>query len=553
MNRPGSPSPWQFLLHLLVLLLTTTEAFQSRVHRTTFPRHSLPYLSTKIASSYTPPEATPPPRPKSKNSLHPKIGDVVRFYDLDGGKEDGEVLVGRISFLQYSTGEWVAELTPLDSVGDGYYADPPGRRRRKTTTRKLSAVSPIAASFVRTEAAWKVPLRGASEEATSIVVRAETYDLDDYTGPVPTTVNTNVVESDGAVYQALKTSLLKYTALTGLAGAIAVELSRGIEDAVIFGAGVAASLVYLFLLTVKTDTMASPDAKLGRNVSNLRFVVPTFVLVGVALYNQSRGDANPLQGQGMFDTVTAEQFGAAILGFLTYRIPLFVTQIVGAMQQEGGDVTLPGSAGVAMQLAKGSSEETASALADIAEDLTTVLLVSGPQATGRSALVDRLVQDGDGKYVRPKRIDRFQDGSRFEQLESKNAILHTDASGRFGLSTDGILEASTSPKDSVVVVDADVELTKKLVKIGGLRLVSVWVGLGSVAEFESRLKSMIDSGEISIDEDETKESVIRARVREIVQEIEYGISSGIFEFTILNVDEQESLRELKAAAAYCFD
>jgi len=63
---------------------------------------------------------------------------------------------------------------------------------------------------------------------------------------------------------------------------------------------------------------------------------------------------------------------------------------------------------------------------------------------------------------------------------------------------------------------------------------------------------MVDSGEIAVPEDETRESVVRARVREVVQEIEFGISSGIFEFTILNENEADSLKQLQEAANYSF-
>jgi len=102
------------------------------------------------------------------------------------------------------------------------------------------------------------------------------------------------------------------------------------------------------------------------------------------------------------------------------------------------------------------------------------------------------------------------------------------------------------------VIDANVELARKLAKVSGLRLIGVWVGLNSVDEFEKRLGAQFDSGELSIPEDETRESVIRARIREIVSEIEFGISSGIFEFTILNENEDESLKQLREASSYCF-
>ena len=86
----------------------------------------------------------------------------------------------------------------------------------------------------------------------------------------------------------------------------------------------------------------------------------------------------------------------------------------------------------------------------------------------------------------------------------------------------------------VLVVDADVELARKLKSLAGVRLVGVWVGLNSVEDFETRLDEQIESGAITVPEDETRESVIRARIRDIVQEIEFGISCGIFEFTIIN-------------------
>jgi hypothetical protein len=91
-----------------------------------------------------------------------------------------------------------------------------------------------------------------------------------------------------------------------------------------------------------------------------------------------------------------------------------------------------------------------------------------------------------------------------------------------------------------------------LAKVSGARLIGVWVGLNTMVEFETRLEKEIASGAIVIPEDESKDSVIRARVKEIIKEVEYGISAGFFEFTILNVDKEKSIAELKEAASYCF-
>jgi guanylate kinase len=190
---------------------------------------------------------------------------------------------------------------------------------------------------------------------------------------------------------------------------------------------------------------------------------------------------------------------------------------------------------------------------DSAAQVATILLVSGPQATGRSKLVQRFIEGGKGRFVQASMVDRVQEAAKFERLFLRDEFLSVDATERYGLTKDAILSAAKQcGPDSVVVVDSDVKLAKKLAKVGGLRLVGVWVALNSVAEFEKRLDAMINDGSIPVPEDEDRESVIRARIREIVEEITFGISSGIFEFTIINQDEDESLRQLEEAAGYCF-
>ena len=240
-----------------------------------------------------------------------------------------------------------------------------------------------------------------------------------------------------------------------------------------------------------------------------------------------------------------------MLGFLTYRVPLFLTQITDAFRElESGELVLPGSVGMAMQLATDDSTQGTPLTDDSA--IVTIFLVSGPQGTGRTDLVNRLVEEGKGKYVRPKMVDRNKDPATFERFERRDDFLFVDPSRRFGLTREGILSSAKEiAEDSVLLIDADVELAKKLKSLAGVRLIGVWVGLGSVDDFETRLGQEIDSGAIDVSEDESREGVIRARIREIVQEIEFGISCGIFEFTIINQDEDESVKQLRDAAAYC--
>jgi guanylate kinase len=498
----------------------------------------------------------------------PKIGDIVRYYDIDGGDLKGQILVGKISLIQPiaastpngqesaspndGTNRWLVEITQMEDVGEGYYAEYPSRKRRKTDLRKLEDISPLAASFVRTEDAYKIPM----ERGTNIPMAYAQYDLINYEGPKSVPIDNDVFAADGEVYNNVKFSLLKNTALAGLAGTLVADLVRGREDAVIYFAGATAGVLYLYFLGIKTDTLGSADAKLGANVSNLRFVFPALVLIGVALNNVMSG--NPELAGGLFSTVTPEQFGAAMIGFLTYRVPLFVSQLFPVLFDSATDM-LPGSAGMVVRMAAEAKKRgvDVSALDEKPDDgLVTVLLVSGPESTGKTTLVNKLIESDD-RFVRPIMQDRILDPIRFERMEERDEFLLVDESGRYGLSKDGVLQTATKANESsdsqkVVVLDANVSLAQKLSAVSEARLVGVWVGLDSLEKYESRFKSKIQSGAIEIPDGQTEESMLRAKVNQAMKDIEYGITSGVFEFTILNDDIEESVKELKDAAEYCF-
>ena len=524
--------------------------------------------------------------------LYPQAGDFVRFTDLDGGQQDGQVMVGRIRFIQKNVGGegsgWTLELVEMDDLGQGYYADYGSRQRwtKGSVYRDLRAVSPLSASFVRSENAYKIPTKVVGEgddQKRQLIVKAEQYTVEGYTGPfasASSSIDTAVVEADGVLYEALKGKLFRYAAIAGAIGAIVAEWTQGTELAAIYLAGVLSSLLYLLFLSFKTDTIGTEQSQFGKNISSLRFFMPVVVLVGVALYNASLGEANPLvalQAQqqaavldtavsssssaALFQFVTPSQFAAAITGFLTYRLPLLLIQVEDAFAGDGnteGDVVLPGSLGI---MASSLQQQQSSSLQDgqsaTANDaLTTVFLISGPQATGRDELVEQFVQEGQGKYVTPTLVDRIENGVTFEQLQARGELLKVD-DDRYGLTLQAIQTAATTKatdKDEdppIVVVNANVPLVEKLARISGLRLVGVWVGLSSVAEFEQRLNIMFEQGLLSVDDNErTREETIRTKIREIVKEIEYGISCGIFEFTILNDNPEQSLKQLREAAKY---
>eukprot|EP00578_Thalassiosira_sp_NH16_P006291 CAMPEP_0181123258 /NCGR_PEP_ID=MMETSP1071-20121207/25790_1 /TAXON_ID=35127 /ORGANISM="Thalassiosira sp., Strain NH16" /LENGTH=591 /DNA_ID=CAMNT_0023208361 /DNA_START=17 /DNA_END=1792 /DNA_ORIENTATION=+ len=541
---------------------TTTTASSSR-----FALASTP--TALCMAPYSPPEDQETVTSSEIKLPKPKIGDVVRYFDVDGGRADGQILVGKISLVQAittppnnadGTNKWLVEVTEMEDVGDGYYAEYPSRKRRRVALRKLEEIAPLPASFVRSEDAFKVPMeRGGNRPQPS----HSGYDLVGYEGPMALPVNQEILQADGENYGQIKFSLLRNAAVAGAAGTIVADLFRGPGVAVIYFAGALSGVAYLFLLGIKTDTLGSTDAKVGSNVSNLRFVFPALVLVGVALSNMMNGE-NPVSTPGIFTTVTPEQFGAAMIGFLTYRVPLFVSQLMPVLSESATDM-IPGSAGMAVRMAADAKKRGAdmSALDELArdDDLLTVLLVSGPEGTGKTTLVNKLLESDD-RFVRPVLLDRVSDGVKFEQLEQRGELLEIDSSGRYGLSREGVLEAAAKAapesdaegetSQKVVAVDANVDLAKKLVNLSSARLVGVWIGLDDLEKFESRLRTKIASGAVPIPDDETEDTVLRAKVRRVVKDIEFGVVSGVFEFTILNEDIDESVRQLKDAAGYCF-
>ena len=550
----------------VLLLAATTDAFTLSQS----PASSLHRSSSSSPLSFKPSFTAPSPtklysyvRPeiseaKAKNKTPvPKVGELVRFYELDGGKQDGQELVGKLTYIQRSSSkdsssEWLAEVTEMENVGGGYYAEYSSRRRRKSKLYDLSKIAPLVGCYVRSEDAFKIP----TDAMGNVKPVVEYYDLENFDGPAAIIVNQSIVNEDLKNYGDLKNQLLKNALLAGLAGTIVAQFVGGFSAALVYFAGAIAGVGYLFFLSVKTDTLASADNKLGSSVANVRFLLPLIVLLGVAFQNLVSGGVEPTV-DNIFDSVSREQFGAAMLGFLTYRLPLYFSQ-VGPIMGESAGVMLPGSAGIAMQMVR-EARDTEIKKDIFGDDLKTVLVISGPAGTGKKNLVKQLIEDSKGMLVKPTYVDRIANPIAYEQLESRNKILQEDFTGRYGLTQDSVLKSAGKYKnedgeeiEQVIVIDADVNLSKKLTSLGGIRLVGVWVGLDSLEKFENNLKDQIASGEIPIPDGENAESVRRTKIREIVQDIEYGVVSGIFEFTVLNDDFDDSLLQLKNAAEYCF-
>ncbi len=181
----------------------------------------------------------------------PRIGDVVRYYDVDGGRANGQVLVGKISLIQSitssspsssspssssslsssdGTNRWLVEVIELEDVGDGYYAEYPYRKRPRSALRKLEDLAPLPALYVRSKSAYKVPLDGRGRGTGRLLPSHPGYDLAGYDGPVTmSAADANIVTADGLEFALIKLNLLRDAAVAGLAGVVLVDAFGGAE------------------------------------------------------------------------------------------------------------------------------------------------------------------------------------------------------------------------------------------------------------------------------------------------------------------------------------
>ena len=527
----------------------------------------------------------------------PKVGDIVAYRTGDTSTTASmNIDVGQISFIQKviqpDNDRWICDVVKFEDVGGGYYAEPPSRKRRSSTTilSLEELVQVPGASFVRTEDAFKIP-RGIDKRPS---LAAGGYDCQ--LGPIVAVVDATTVEEDMTAYRDLRSKILKDTATTGAIGTALVFLLRGLDggiersilDAAWYSLGVLSSLGYLFLLGLKTDTLGGEGARFGSVASNLRFATPILAMIVVALGN-SIGGPSSLPGVGaflggyeldidggLFNVVSVEQFSAVIIGFLTYRAPLFINQIVfpevSRAKGEGGGMTVPGSAGVVMDLMKSSNDIDKDGMGISEDDVTTILLVSGPRGVGKTTLIQQFLEEsnrkifGDNIFVTPERVDSVRDPMTFERYESRGEFLQVDPTGRYGLTIGGIRKVDQSSSSSgkgrnAVIIDADINLSRSIVAAaptdGSIRVVGVWVGVSNLDTYRERVRRQVEDGSIELVDNEDVEDLLVSRSREAIADIDYGVSSGIFEFTILNDDAEDNqtgsgLDQLNYAAGFCF-
>lgn len=193
----------------------------------------------------------------------------------------------------------------------------------------------------------------------------------------------------------------------------------GPTEAIDYTLGVAAGMLYLYLLGKKVDRIGlkysalqsnatvpeTVETKLLDNAAKARLLVPVLVVALLA------GKSVVIDGQTpqYFKLVPQSQFVSAMSGFLTVRFSIFLSEVVKEIRTEDWIGFVPGSVAIVIrnQWLKEKEERNATLSGEARKRDETnykVVFVTGPGAAGRHELLSELMRSdpvvkGKGKFI----------------------------------------------------------------------------------------------------------------------------------------------------------
>jgi len=474
----------------------------------------------------------------SRGFVVPQVGDVVKMPS----KWPGEWDVGQVDFVQFvgSRGAYEVDLLPLKPIGSDLYCMP--GKRPPAVHLDVGKLGRLPSEYVPERDAYRVnpddlePLGGRKQE------------------------DPDVTALGLAEYDELKAGLLREAVLLGLAGSVASLPFFGFDVAAAYAGGSVAGCFYLLALQRETEAL-SGGGGMNKLVSALvggRLALPAVVLAVIA----SRGLAAN-GGQASLNMVPREQFAAVVLGFLAYKAPLLIRQIITALKELAeGDDDVPltagamptGSLGVMAKVVqanvrsrKGASGETVASVGLNSK----LVVVSGPSGVGKSTLIAKLLAESPARYgfsvsstTRPPRVGEadgvdysFLSDARFDEMVENDQFVEWAMVGgqRYGTSVGAIEQVMTSGK--VCLLDLDVQGVQSLADRPNLEPFCIWIAPPSLDALRARLRGR--------GTEESRE--IEKRISRATEEIEFSLTARCFDKIILNEDLDQAYTDLKAA------
>ena len=178
-------------------------------------------------------------------------------------------------------------------------------------------------------------------------------------------------------------------------------------------------------------------------------------------------------------------------------------------------------------------------------------MLAGPSGVGKSTLIARLLGENPGQYgfsvsttTRPPRAGEadgvdyyFVNDDTFDRMIERDEFIEWANVGgqRYGTSVGGVSAVTAGGK--TCLLDLDVQGVQSLAQRTDLLPYFIWIAAPSLDVLRARLR-----GRGTEDNDEISRRMSRA-----LGEIEYALSSRVFDKTILNDELDECYAQLKAA------
>lgn len=520
----------------------------------------------------------------------PKEGDIV----LCPGKWKGESVLGRIRFMRYSQPNeaWVAEVIPLmeGKSNNVYVVD----RKASSLSEKIASLRPVLSFFLRSENGYKISYR---KNSTEIILKAPSYRPLNAEFKFPQKViNETVLASDMVTYAEIKTRIVSNTLKAGAIGTVGslFAFNFNIDISLSYFLGVLSGALYLILLGKKVDQVgagfsvgtAPAPSKADEILAKSRFAVPLF-LVGILSAKNIYVDGDEVS---LFRFLSKEQFLSAIGGFLTYRLSLFATEVASEFRTEDVLSVAPGSFAESYRLAKKLRKDGGNEVDD-SPTLTTVVLITGPRAAGRSSIATALANNINTNTKTnqvsktkndPLKVCKFLTTNpglwqtnptkykiiNIEELEklklNSKIVYEGEEKNTFGASAPVYLsidDITAFGDKSPVLLEGPPAVLEALSKFKNLRLLNIWISLQTKEQFIEKATSIVQTqalqamkGEGNINRDELAQKSAQ-QVSDLVNEAARDVTfymqkAPLFEYTLLNSgSEEQTLDELEQLLA----
>ena len=488
---------------------------------------------------------------------YPKGGDLVGWYDIDGGNPKGEVLVGKIisciakpSSSPDEQTDWTLEIDLMDDYSTeakpGYYKSKSYSnfdKRKDRVYRDILDVYPLVYSYIRPVDSFKVPVDESGVPTN--MIEAARYTKEGFEGIKSSSATSSpsdesVVTEDLKVYNDLKLRLLFDTFSLGAVVGLLIRVFGSVENSNNYVLGIFSSLAYLYLLTLKTDSITTGDEEsFPSKLSNFRLGAFALPFIFVSLNNVLGGSDVVIKDA--LNTITPYQYFYIILGLLTYRIPMILRDIVPVVRDDIGFELNAGSLGIANEIIAKKQDEfdtsrSQSSGASSSKTGSTLVLVSGARGFIKEGLVEAII-DKDFKGA-VENVDIIPyDSPSYAQMLQNDELIQYKSSG-------GITRKSLESK-GVKVIQCDVDFVQTVLKSVDARVIGVWVSGESMDYIKDQIINNYENGDMPVKSSNTKDEADLLQtatttssdgvvdMEGVKQDIEYALVSGVFEFTAL--------------------